>query len=85
MIADGHGPTFTFSPGNAGTYTVTYTASDQNGGQGTATVVITSLAVAPVITARRRPRPPWPDWTIPSAWDAHRPRCWSLDGYDQVG
>ena len=51
MIADGHGPSFTFSPGNAGTYTVTYTASDPNGGQGTATVVITSLAVAPVITA----------------------------------
>ena len=50
MIADGHGPSFTFSPGNAGTYTVTYTASDPNGGQGTATVVITSLAVAPVIT-----------------------------------
>ena len=32
QIADGTGPSFTFSPGNAGTYTVTYTVSDQNGG-----------------------------------------------------
>ena len=31
-IPDGHGPTFSFSPGNAGTYTVTFTVSDQNGG-----------------------------------------------------
>ena len=50
-IADGTGPTFTFSPGNAGTYTVTYTASDPNGGSGSAEVVITSNAVPPVLTA----------------------------------
>ncbi len=49
-IADGTGPTFTFTPGNAGTYCVTYTVSDTNGGKGTAQVVITSLAVPPVIT-----------------------------------
>ena len=56
MIADGYGSSFTFSPGNAGTYTVTYTASDPNGGMGQAQVVITSLAVAPVITAPAAPQ-----------------------------
>ena len=32
QIADGTGSCFTFSPGNAGLYTVTYTVSDTNGG-----------------------------------------------------
>ncbi len=50
-IADGKGPTFTFSPGNAGTYNVTYTVSDQDGGSASAVAVITSSAVAPVIIA----------------------------------
>ena len=35
-ITDGTGPTFTFSPGNAGVYTVTYTVSDQSGGSASA-------------------------------------------------
>ena len=50
-IADGYGASFTFTPGNAGTYTVTYTVSDQNGGGASAQVVVTSNAVAPVLTA----------------------------------
>ncbi len=56
MIADGTGPSFTFSPGNAGTYTVTFTASDLNGGKGSAVVVITSDAVAPILTAPAAPQ-----------------------------
>jgi hypothetical protein len=51
MIADGTGPSFTFSPGNAAIYTVNYTASDPNGGTGSAVVQITALAIAPVLTA----------------------------------
>ena len=50
-IADGTGSSFTFSPGNAGTYTVTYTVSDQNGGSASAVVEVTSNAVPPVLTA----------------------------------
>ncbi len=50
QIPDGTGPTFTFTPGNAGTYTVTFTVSDQTGPQPPVTVVITSLAVPPVLT-----------------------------------
>jgi Ca2+-binding RTX toxin-like protein len=51
MIADGTGPSFTFSPGNAGTYTVNYAVSDTNGGSGSATVIVTASAVTPVLTA----------------------------------
>ena len=47
QIADGYGPSFTFTPGNAGTYTVTYTVMDPNGGSGSAQVVITSNDVPP--------------------------------------
>ncbi len=50
-IPDGTGPSFTFTPGNAGTYTVTYTVSDQSGPQPPVTVEFTSLAVPPVLTA----------------------------------
>ena len=51
MIADGTGPSFTFSPGNAGTYTVTFTVSDPNGGSASAVVQVTANAVPPVLTA----------------------------------
>ena len=51
QIADGTGPTFTFTPGNAGTYTVTFTVIDPNVGWDSADVVITSLDVPPVLTA----------------------------------
>ena len=42
MIADGNGPSFTFSPGNAAIYTVTYNVSDANGGSGSAVVQVTA-------------------------------------------
>ena len=45
------GPCFTFTPGNAGTYTVTFTVMDQSGGSGSAQAVITSNDVLPVLTA----------------------------------
>ena len=55
-IPDGHGPTFSFSPGNAGTYTITFTVSDQNGGTASAVVHVTSQAVQPVLTAPAAPQ-----------------------------
>ena len=51
MIADGTGPAFTFTPGDAGVYTVTYTVSDPSGGKAAAVVEITADPVAPVLTA----------------------------------
>ena len=51
QIADGTGPTFTFTPGNAGTFTVTLTVIDLNVGWDSADVVITSQDVPPVLTA----------------------------------
>ena len=54
QIADGTGTTFTFTPGNAGTYTVTFTVIDLNVGWDSADVVITSLDVPPVLTAPTR-------------------------------
>jgi Ca2+-binding RTX toxin-like protein len=50
QFADGTGPSFTFSPGNAGTYTVTFIVSDTQGGSASATVQVTSLAVPPALT-----------------------------------
>ena len=49
-IADGTGPSFTFTPDDAGTYTVTYTVDGQEG-SGTTQVVVTSEAVPPTLTA----------------------------------
>ena len=51
QIADGIGTTFTFTPGNAGTYTVTFTVIDLNVGWEPSVVVVTSLDVPPVLTA----------------------------------
>ncbi len=51
QIADGTGPTFTFTPGNAGTYTVTYEFIDPSVGWDSGDVVITSQDVPPVLTA----------------------------------
>ncbi|MFI5455769.1 MAG: Ig-like domain repeat protein, partial [Isosphaerales bacterium] len=51
QIVDGTGPTFTFTPGNAGTYTVTDEFIDPSVGWDSADVVITSLDVPPVLTA----------------------------------
>ena len=55
-IADGSGTSFTFTPGNAGTYTVIYSVSDPNGGGGSAQVVITSDAVTPILNAPTTPQ-----------------------------
>ncbi len=50
-VAEGSSSSFVFTPGNAGTYTVSYTISDQNGGSGSATMQVVAEAVAPVLTA----------------------------------
>ncbi len=54
QIADGIGATFTFTPGNAGTYTVTFTVIDLNVGWDSAEVVISSEDVPPVADGPRR-------------------------------
>jgi Ca2+-binding RTX toxin-like protein len=51
QIGDGTGPTFTFTPGNPGTYTVTLTVIDPKVGWDSADAVITSLDVPPVLSA----------------------------------
>ena len=50
QIADGTGSSFTFTPGNAGTYTVTFTVIDPNVGWDSGEVVITSDDLPPVLT-----------------------------------
>jgi Ca2+-binding RTX toxin-like protein len=50
-IADGTGSTFTFTPGNAATYTVTLTVIDPGIGWDSASAVVTSLDAPPVLTA----------------------------------
>ena len=51
QIADGTGSAFTFTPGNAGTYTVIFTVIDPSVGWESADAVITSEDVPPVLTA----------------------------------
>ena len=51
VVAVGDGPCFTFTPGDAGTYTVTYIVSDQNHGSGTAQALVISNSVQPGLTA----------------------------------
>ncbi len=51
IIADGTGPVFTFSPGNAGVYTAALSISDQNGGSASAVTTVTSNAVTPILSA----------------------------------
>jgi Ca2+-binding RTX toxin-like protein len=50
-VPDGTGQLFTFNPGNAGTYTVTFTVSDQSGSAFSAVVQVMALPVTPVLTA----------------------------------
>lgn len=47
VIADGTGASFSFTPNDNGTYTVTFTVTDDDGGIGTDTAVITANNVAP--------------------------------------
>ncbi len=51
QIADGTGSIFTFTPGNAGPYTVIFTVVDPNVGWDSSDAVITSEDVPPVLTA----------------------------------
>ena len=50
QIADGTGSTFTFTPGNAGTYTVTFTVIDPNVGWDSGQAKIASEDVPPVLS-----------------------------------
>ncbi|MDY3559679.1 S8 family serine peptidase [Gemmata sp. JC673] len=51
VIAGGTGATFSFVPTDNGTYTVTFTVTDDDGGIGTDTAVVTVNNVAPVANA----------------------------------
>src|SRR5262249_12094419 len=51
VIADGTGQSFTFTPNNKCTYTVTYTVTDDDGGGGSDDVVVTVNNVAPTANA----------------------------------
>ncbi|HEY1598691.1 MAG TPA: right-handed parallel beta-helix repeat-containing protein, partial [Pirellulales bacterium] len=50
VIADGSGSTFSFTPDDNGTYTVTFTVTDSDGGVGTAVVHVYASDVPPVAT-----------------------------------
>lgn len=50
VIASGSGPSFTFTPSDQGTYSVTLRATDDDTGTATDTVVVTVNDVAPTIT-----------------------------------
>lgn len=49
IVAGGSGPSYSFTPNDNGTYTVTYTVTDDDGGVGTDTLVITVNNVAPTL------------------------------------
>jgi hypothetical protein len=50
-VSDGTAKNFSFTPVDNGTYTVTYTVTDKDGGVGTDTAVITVNNVAPTVSA----------------------------------
>jgi len=49
VILDGTTQNFSFTPADEGSYTATFTVTDNDGGVGTDTVVVTALDVAPTI------------------------------------
>jgi uncharacterized delta-60 repeat protein len=51
VVEDGHGPGFEFKALDNGTYTVTYTVSDDDGGSGSDVVLVTVNNVAPTANA----------------------------------
>jgi hypothetical protein len=51
VIADGNQQNFSFTPNDDGVYTVTFTVTDDDGGVGSSTVVVTSTNVAPTANA----------------------------------
>ena len=55
-IADGTGSIFTFTPGNAGTYTVTFTVIDPKVGWDSGQIVITSIDVPSELTGPSTPQ-----------------------------
>src|SRR5207244_12785780 len=51
VIDDGHGAGFSFTAADNGTYTVTYTVTDDDGGAGSDVMVVTANNVAPTANA----------------------------------
>ncbi len=51
VVSDGSGQTFSFTPADNGTYTVTFTVTDKDGGVGTDTATVTVNNVAPTVNA----------------------------------
>src|SRR5439155_11141757 len=51
VVADGSGQSFSFTPNDDGTYTATFTVTDDDGGVGSSSVVVTVNNVAPTANA----------------------------------
>src|SRR5207253_5449231 len=51
FVADGSGQSFSFTPNDNGTYTATFTVTDDDGGVGSSSVVVTVNNVAPTANA----------------------------------